>query len=115
MKKRGPESDVRAMAAANAERQDAGALQNPPGTQLSAKSNAVLSLSIVDSNRMPFKGSLDNGTKLFASFAITSGQPVNLYIAAVELVDTTAPSDTPQQLLLRNSTLYPSLTPLPNP
>lgn len=114
MKKRAPESDVGAMAAPNARRQDA-TLKNSDA-QLSTGSglDVSLSLSIVDSDRNPFKGSLHNGMTLFASITITSGQPGNLYIAAVELVDTNKPGETPQQLLL-NSTLYPSPSSLPNP
>ena len=114
MKKRAPESDVRAMAAGNYERQDAAALQNPSGTQLFSDSALDISLSIVDSNRIPFIGTLDNGTKLLASITITSGQPGDLYIAAVELVDTNTPGEAPQQLL-QISTLYPSPFSLPNP
>ncbi|OBT75962.1 hypothetical protein VF21_05760 [Pseudogymnoascus sp. 05NY08] len=98
MKKRAPESDVGAMAAANAERQATAALQNPDG-QLSQGSGVVASLSIVDSNKIPYTGSLDNGPKLFASITITSGEPGDLYIAGVELVDRAVPSELPQQLL----------------
>ncbi|ELR10322.1 hypothetical protein VC83_07951 [Pseudogymnoascus destructans] len=104
MKKRAPESDVRAMTAANAERQATGTPNNLSETQQPATSNLVVSVSILhnDDNKIPFTSSLDNGSKLLASITITSGQtdkPVALYIAGVELVDMNAPEEVPQQLL----------------
>ncbi|OBT58270.1 hypothetical protein VE04_01558 [Pseudogymnoascus sp. 24MN13] len=103
MKKRALESDVRAMAAGNAERQEAAALQNPTNAQLSSGSDLEVTLSLNDAKQMPFTGTtIDNGTKLFASVTTTSekiDRAATLYIAGIELVDMNAPTEAPQHLL----------------
>lgn len=117
MKKRAPESDVRAMAAGNAERQEAAALQNPTNAQLSSGSDLEVTLSLNDAKTMPFTGTtIDNGTKLFASVTATSekiDRAGTLYIAGIELVDMNAPKEAPHHLL-QNCTLYPSPSSLPD-
>lgn len=92
MKKRAPESDLRAMVAAL------------PGRQ--AKGSEVKLTILGNDPKTTFTGGLGDGTELFASITITSGQQGPLYVGAIELVDLNDPTAEAQQLYAL-STLYP--------
>ncbi|OBT66715.1 hypothetical protein VE03_03861 [Pseudogymnoascus sp. 23342-1-I1] len=86
MKKRSPESDVRAMAAGLTQRQtkDSG-------------DDVTLSILGID-HRTLFKGSLDDASGISATIKVTRALVGPLYVGAIELVDLTNGTNEAQQL-----------------
>ncbi|KFY69730.1 hypothetical protein V498_10421 [Pseudogymnoascus sp. VKM F-4517 (FW-2822)] len=99
MKKRAPESDLRAMVAAL------------PGRQ--AKGSEVKLTILGNDPKTPFTGGLGDGTELFASITITSGQQGPLYVGAIELVDLNDPTAEAQQLYALTSDCFVDTKPFP--